>query len=63
MFKDKKKVKINNQKINYFKVNKYSTKITIKITNKILSKKRFQNQKILVKHLILSLLNKIFLNN
>lgn len=63
MFKDKKKVKINNQKINYFKVNKYSTKITIKITNKILSKKRFQNQKILVQHLILSLLNKIFLNN
>lgn len=63
MFKDKKKVKINNQKINYFKVNKYSTKITIKITNKILSKKRFQNQKIPVQHLILSLLNKIFLNN
>jgi len=44
IFKQKKKVKINNQKINHYKVLKYSVKMIIKFTNLILSKNQFQNQ-------------------
>jgi hypothetical protein len=62
IFKQKKKVKINNQKIVYYKVVKYSVKMIIKYTNLILSKNQFQNQNKTAQLQSLKISNKILKN-